>query len=95
MLVKAERRHFGMISASWTDKHISVRHVYYHVVISILGISATPSMGKIQFKIHLVTFASGWNVAPFQTKWEIPFVPLSNDLWILWRSAAFNQKDAD
>ena len=56
---------------------------------------STPSQGKIQFNIHLVIFASSWNVAPFQMKLEIPFVPLSSDLWILGRSAAINHKDAD
>ena len=45
--------------------------------------------------IHLVIFDSGWNVAPFQMKWEIPFVPLSIDLWILGRSAPIYNKDAD
>ena len=49
----------------------------------------------MQFNIHLVIFASGWNVAPFQTKWEIPFVPISSDLRIFGKSAAFNHKDAD
>ena len=49
----------------------------------------------MQFNIDLVIFASSWNVAPFQMKWEIPFVPLSSDLWILGRSAAINHKDAD
>ena len=48
--------------------------------------------GKMQFNIHLVIFALGWNVAPFQKKWEIPFVPLSS---VHWRLAAFNHKDAD
>ena len=54
-----------------------------------------PSQGKMQFSIHLVTFGLDWNVAPFQTKWEIPFVPFFSDLWIFGRPAAFNHKDAD
>ena len=88
-IVKAESRHFDMISASWTDKHISILHVYFQVIIASLGIS-TPlyHREKIQFNIHLVIFASSWNVAPFRIKWEIPFVPLSSDLWIFGSSAA-------
>ena len=46
----------------------------------------------MQFNIHLVIFASGWNVAPFETKWELPFAPLSSDLW---KVAAIKHKDAD
>ena len=42
-----------------------------------------------------VLFASSRNVALFQMKWEIPYVPLSSDLWILGKSAAINHKDAD
>ena len=37
--LRAESCHFGMISASWTDKHISVHCVYFLVIIAILGIS--------------------------------------------------------
>ena len=53
---------------------------------------STPSQGKVQFHIHLVIFASGWIVAPFQRQWEIPFVPLSSDLWIFGRSLPLNTK---
>ena len=56
---------------------------------------ATTSQGKMQFDIHLVNFALSWNIFPFQTKWEIPFLPLSSDLTIFGRSAAFNHKDAN
>ena len=90
--LKAESRYFDIISASWTDKHISILHVYFQVIIASHQYS-TPSQGKIQFNIHLVIFASSWNVAPFQMKWEIPFVPLSSDLWILGRPAAINTGD--
>ena len=87
-----------MISASWTDKHIFIIPVYFQVIIAILGIS-TPPHHKEKYSlisnIHLVIFALGWNVAPFQTKCEVPFVPLSSDLWIFGRSAAFNHKDTD
>ena len=48
----------------------------------------------MQFIIHLVIFASGWNVAPFQTKWEISFAPLFSGLWIFGRVAVFYHKDA-
>ena len=54
-----------------------------------------PSQGKMQFNIHLVIYASGWNLAPFWIKWEIPSVLLFSDLWIFGRPAAFNHKDAD
>ena len=45
--VKAEICHYGMISASWTDKHISVIYVkhisviyvYFLIITGILGIS--------------------------------------------------------
>ena len=37
--LKAESRHFDMISANWTDKHISILHVYFQFIIFILGIS--------------------------------------------------------
>ena len=48
--LKAESRHFGMISASWTDKHISVLYVYFLVIIAILGIS-TPLHHKEKFSL--------------------------------------------
>ena len=37
--IKAESCHLDMISASWTDKRISILHVYFQVTIAILGIS--------------------------------------------------------
>ena len=38
-IFKAESRQFDMISASWTDKHISILYVYFQVIIASLGIS--------------------------------------------------------
>ena len=37
--LKAESRHFDMISANWTEKHISILHVDFQVIIASLGIS--------------------------------------------------------
>ena len=39
ILIKAESRHFDIISASWTDKHISILHAHFQVIIASLGAS--------------------------------------------------------
>ena len=46
MLIKAESRHFDIISASWTDKHISLLRVYFQVIIASLGISTPLHHGE-------------------------------------------------
>ena len=57
---------------------------------------STSSQGKCNLiSICHLFFASGWNVTLFQTKWEMPFVTYSYDLWIFGRPAALNHKDAD
>ena len=95
LLLKAESRHFGMISASWNHKHISILYVYFQAIIASLGISTPHHYWENTFWYPLGIVASGWNVAPFQTKWKIPFVPLSSDFWIFGRSAVLNHKYAD
>ena len=65
------------------------------VITSVIASQIT-CVSKIAVYYPLSHFCFGLKYSSIPTsKWEIPFAPLSSDLWTFGRSAVFNHNDVD